>query len=114
VSIRERTNEVGTRPADSEGLADVDPGVVDEGVDPTEALDRLVDDTLRRVGIGDVTSDGHDAGVLSGPDRSSGRDHGIPALTVCLRETGPDALRGAGDDRDPLLVVLGRRDHSTR
>jgi hypothetical protein len=51
-----------------EGLADVDPGVVYEGVDPPEALDRPVDDTLRRVGIGDVTSDGHDAGVIRRPD----------------------------------------------
>jgi hypothetical protein len=36
------------------------------------------------------------------------------ALTVCLHETCADALQGAGDDCDPLLVVLGRWDHSTR
>jgi transposase len=36
--------------------------------------------------------DGHDAGVPRSPDRSSSRDHRIPALTVCPRETCADAL----------------------
>jgi hypothetical protein len=87
------------------GFADVDPGVVDKGVYPAEVPDRRLHDALRRVRVGDVALDGHYAGVLRSPDRSSSSDHRIPALTVSPRETRADALRGAGDDRDLLVVA---------
>jgi hypothetical protein len=47
-----------------ERLADVEAGVVDQGVDPTETLDRRVHDALRGVRIRDVALDGNDAGVF--------------------------------------------------
>ena len=53
-----------------EGLADVDPSVVDETVDPAKGLDRLSHDASRRLGIGDVTLDRHDPGILRPSDRS--------------------------------------------
>jgi hypothetical protein len=52
-----------------EGLADVDPRVVDQSVDPAKAPDRLVDNALRRVRVRYVTGDGNDAGVLGWLDR---------------------------------------------
>jgi hypothetical protein len=97
-----------------EGLADVDAGVVDQGVDPAKALDRLVDDALGGVRVGEVAWHDHDPRVRRGLDGSSGCDHVISELTVCPRDTRADALRSAGDDRDLPVVVRRRRDHSTR
>ena len=41
-----------------EGLANVDSCVVDQGVDPTEPIERVVDHSLGSFGLGDVTPDG--------------------------------------------------------
>src|SRR5580704_969665 len=42
-----------------EGFGDVDTGVVDQGVDPAEESERLLDDATGRVGVGDVPGHGH-------------------------------------------------------
>jgi hypothetical protein len=52
-----------------ERLADEDPGVVDQGVDPAEPVECLLDDALRCVRLGDVTRHGEDVGLLGGADR---------------------------------------------
>src|ERR1700685_595667 len=95
-----------------EGLADIDPGVVDQRVDPPEARHRLLDDAFGRVRVSDVTLDGDNPGVLRRGDGSGGRDHRVAQLTVCLGEACADALGGTGDDRDLRVLDCGRLRHA--
>jgi hypothetical protein len=89
-----------------EGLADIDSGVVDQRVDLAIALERCVDDSLRRAGVGNIALDGDDARVLALLDRSGRRDHAVAQPSVSSYNTRADAPRGARDDRD--LIRLAR------
>jgi hypothetical protein len=94
-------------------LADEDLGVVDQRVDTPEPVERLLHHALGGVCVGDVTIHGEDVGVAGGRDRPRGGDDGVPGAVEGRRDARPDALRGAGDDRD-LLGVAGTRCHPTR
>jgi hypothetical protein len=47
-----------------EGLADVDPGVVDQAVDPSEPVERLPHHALGGLDFADVTRDGEEVGLV--------------------------------------------------
>ena len=90
-----------------EGLADVETGVFDQRVDPPEAIESQVDRTVRGLSFGDVAGDGDAfAVVVRGRKRPGDADDGIAGAAVPLDETGADALRRAGDDRDRRAHVL--------
>ena len=89
-----------------ERLGDVDPGIVDEGVDAAEALECPADDPVGGGGFGDVPVDGEHIRVPVGLDRPGG-GHDRPAPPPVLGdEAGADALRASRDDGD-LLVWFG-------
>ena len=102
-----------------EGLADEDPGVVDQAVDPPEPVERLLDHALGGLGFGDVTLDGEEVGLV-GRARSSARCRRRRTRHDGTRlPAGADALRGAGDDRDLLRRArssdeVGLVDHAAR
>jgi len=88
-----------------EGLADEDARVVDQGVDPSEPPERLVDDALGGLCVGDVTLHGQDVGFLGGVDRARGRDDPVTSTSKRCCEARADALRRASDDRDFLRLA---------
>ena len=94
-----------------EGLADEDPRVVDQAVDPSEPIERLLRDALGRLGFADVTLDREVAGLLGGADRARGADDRVAGVTERGHQPSADALRSAGDDRD---LPLPGRAHPTR
>jgi hypothetical protein len=79
---------------------DEDAGVVDERVDPPEATERLIEHALGGLGLRDVAGDGEEVRVLRRVARARGADDGVPGAAKAGDETGADAVRGAGDDRD--------------
>ena len=93
----------------------VDPGIVDQHVEPAELRHRGLDPGLRLRGLGDVALD-RDRPAAGGGDR---RDDGVrPALArrvvdhdrrAVLRQRlgdrGADALRSTGDDGDFALEL---------
>ena len=83
-----------------ERLADEDPGVVDQGVDPSEVLERQLDDPLGGLGVGDVPRHGEQAGIVGGGHRARRAHHRVTGGAKGSDNAGPDPLRGAGDDRD--------------
>ena len=89
-----------------ERLADEDPGVVDQAVDPSEPVERLLHHALGGLGVGDVTLHREEVGLVGGADRARGGHDRVAGPTEPGREACADALRGAGDDRD--LLRLGR------
>lgn len=91
-----------------ERFGDEDAGVVDEGVDTSEPLDRGGGDALGRGRVGDVALHGHDLRVVGGGDGPGGGDHGVAELAVRLDPTGADALGPTGDDGDLLGWVTPR------
>ena len=74
-----------------EGLADVDPRVVDQAVDPSEPVECLLDHTSGGVDVGDVTRHREKVGLVGGGDRPRGGDNGVSSMTECGRETGADS-----------------------
>jgi hypothetical protein len=89
----------------------IERGVVDEDVDPAELLLRLAGTRRRRLLVGDVGLD--EDGVAELLELLHGRggavlvDLGHDDLRALLEEPlgvrQPDALAGAGDDRDPVV-----------
>jgi hypothetical protein len=61
-----------------EGLADIDAGVIDEGVDPTEPCQSLFDDLLGGLGLGDVARHGDVVRLAGRGDRQGGADDEYP------------------------------------
>jgi hypothetical protein len=53
-----------------ERLADEDPGVIDQAVDPPEPIERPLHHALGGPGIGDVTLHGEVVGRIGGADRA--------------------------------------------
>jgi hypothetical protein len=94
-----------------EGLADEDPRVVDQAVDPSEPIERLLRDALGRLGFADVTLHGEVAGLVGGADRARGADDRVSGRSKPGDQPSADALRRARDDRD--LPWPGRA-HPTR
>jgi hypothetical protein len=81
-----------------ERLGDEEAGVVDEGVDASEALECPADDPVGGGGLGHVPLDGEHGRVCGGLDRpGGGHDRPAPPL-VGGDEAGADALRTSGDD----------------
>ena len=98
-----------------EGLADEDPGVVDQAVDPSEPIERLLHHALGRLGFCDVTLHGEVVGLVGGADRARGADDRVAGMTERGHQAGADALRGARDDRDLLRArASSRPTHPTR
>ena len=86
---------------------------VDDGVDRTERLDRLVEEPLDVQIVGDVGADG-DSSAASGQNRLHGRlggslvvdvvdDNGVPEAREPVDRLAADASRSPGDDRDATL-----------
>jgi hypothetical protein len=92
--------EVVLRRVLGEGLADVEPRVVDQGVDPTEPIERLVDHALCGPHLGDVTLDSEVALVVGGRHRAGDADDRVAGPAVAGSEAGADPSGGAGDDRN--------------
>ena len=87
-------------------------GVVDDDVDPAEALDREVDEPLDIIELAEVG--GHPRRLtatvehglhrsLDGIGLAAGDDHGRAGVGEPLGEREADAARSAGDDRDATL-----------
>jgi hypothetical protein len=73
-----------------EGLADVDPGVVDQAVDSPGPVKRLFDDTLRGVGFGDVPRDGEQPRVVGGGHRARSSHDRIVGAPECGYQSRAD------------------------
>src|SRR5581483_4483525 len=79
-----------------EWLAEVDPSVVDQRVDPAKAIESLLDRASRGAGVSDVASDRNERAVIRRRERTRHADDGIPGAKVPGHETRTDALRRAG------------------
>ena len=64
-----------------EWLADEDPCVVDQGVDPSEPMHRLLHDPLSGPDFRDVTSHGENVFVVGGAHRERGGYDRVPHTT---------------------------------
>jgi hypothetical protein len=69
----------------------VDPGVVDEGVDPSEVLDGLTHDPISRRRFRDVAVDHHHLRVVWGFHGQRAGNDGPPSLPVTRHDPGADA-----------------------
>jgi hypothetical protein len=94
-----------------EGLADEDPRVVDQAVDPSEPIERLLRDALGSLGFADVTLHREVAGLVGAADRARGSHDRVAGMTERGHQARADALRRARDDCD--LRCPGRA-HPTR
>ena len=83
-----------------ERLADVDTGVVDQRVDPPEAIESLVDRALRGRRRRRCRPRWSTKSRSSAAAATCDADDRVPGVTVTGHEARADALRGAGDDRD--------------
>ena len=63
-----------------ERLADEDPGVVDQAVDPPEPVERLLHHALGPSRLGDVTLHGEEVGLVGGGDRARGADDRVAGV----------------------------------
>jgi hypothetical protein len=85
-----------------ERLRDEQAGVVDQGVDPAEGVQALLDHPGPGAGLRDVTRDRQDPRVVGALDGARVRDDRVTELAVRRDEPGADALRRAGDHGDFL------------
>ena len=75
-----------------ERLGDEDAGVVDQGVDASETLQRSADDLVGGGGLGDVAVDGEHVGVLGRLHRAGGSDHAPALSAIGGDQAGADTL----------------------
>src|SRR5262249_40023713 len=99
--------ELGLRQVEADGAMD-DAGIVDDNVEVAERAAGFSDHVLGVARVADVG--GHEAGLAErtrlglaggGVDVGDGDARTLGDVTPCDRE--PDAVRGAGDDRDLVL-----------
>jgi hypothetical protein len=74
-----------------ERLADEGSGVIDQAVDPSESVDRLVHHALSSLGFSDVTAHGEEVRLVGGTDRAGRRYDGIPGIPEPSYEACADA-----------------------
>lgn len=79
-----------------------DPRVVDQGVDPSEPIEGLLDDTLGSLGLADIALHREEAGLVAWGDRARGASYYVPLATEGRRQARADSLGRTGDDRDSL------------
>ena len=105
-----------------ERFADEHPRIVDEGVDPSEPIERLLHHLLAGLDLGDVTRHGEDVVVFGGTDGARRRDDRVPGTAEGNDQPGADPPRRPRDDGDlsPSAIRsrwccgVGRRGHPTR
>jgi hypothetical protein len=75
-----------------ERASNEDPSVVDQRVDPSEAVHTRVDDAICRRWVGDITSNGEEIGVVGLDDGARVSNDGVAELAVGGNKAGPHTL----------------------
>lgn len=88
-----------------ERLGDKDAGVVDERVDPPEAIHSCGDDALGRLGIRDIAGYGQNVVIIRPVNRTRRCDDPVSQPPISFDESRTDTARRTGDDCDFLFVA---------